>query len=406
MKKLICAILSVCMLLAIFAGCGSGQSGAGGSPATAGGEGAGDAAATAPSGDNVIYLGLNYELTGDNPIIGESSIQGVNLAIEEINAAGGITIGGTAYQLAVKPLDNEFNAESAAVVAQTFVDDPSIVAQIGPNDSAMCLGAAAVVEGEGLPTITPWATNVDITEGDYFFRACYDDFFQGEILAKYAYEGEKAQTAAILYDMSNDYNVGVAENFRKYYEELGGQVVEYQSYNAGEKDFTAQLTKIVATTPDILLLPNFYAEVVDQAEQAVSLGFEGRFLGSDTWGDQLLLDLDTNHIFEGCVWVGHYALDIASDKALAFIDAYHEKYGTDIFPNDIVALNYDAVNLMAIENAQSTDRTAIRDAMANIEFYEGVTGNMEFKGSGTPVKSAVMIKIENGEFKFLELINP
>jgi branched-chain amino acid transport system substrate-binding protein len=362
--------------------------------------------AAAADGDT-IHFGLNYELTGSNPIIGESSVQGVNLALEEINAAGGVKIGGKAYKMAVKPLDNEFNAESAAVVAQTFADDASIVAMIGPNDSAMCLGSQAIVE-TGLPAITPWATQVDITKGKYFFRACYTDDFQGMILAKYAYDYEKSAKAAVLYDMSNDYNVGISKIFRESFEKMGGQVVEYQSYNANEKDFSAQLTKIIAADPDIILLPNFYAEVVDQAEQARALGYTGKFIGSDTWGDQLLLDLDENKVFEGSIWCGHYALDIASDKALRFIDAYHKKYGSDVFPNDIVALNFDAVNLLklGIEKAQSTDRAAIRDGLASIEKYEGVTGTMQFHGGGDPTKSAVMIKIENGEFKFLDVINP
>lgn len=364
-----------------------------------------DSGAAADGG--TIYFGLNYELTGDNPIIGESSIQGVNLALDEINAAGGVKIGDKSYKMAVKPLDNEFSAESAAVVAQTFADDSTIVAMIGPNDSAMCLGSQAIVE-TGLPAITPWATQVDITKGKYFFRACYTDDFQGMILAKYAKDYEKCNTAAVLYDMSNDYNVGVAKIFRESFEKMGGKVVEYQSYNANEKDFSSQLTKIIAAKPEILLLPNFYAEVVDQAEQARTLGYTGKFIGSDTWGDQLLLDLDTNKVFEGAVWCGHYALDIASDKALKFIDAYHKKYGAGVFPNDIVALNYDAVNLLklGIEKAQSTNRAAIRDGLASIEKYEGVTGTMEFHGGGDPTKSAVMIKIEDGKFKFLALVNP
>jgi branched-chain amino acid transport system substrate-binding protein len=360
------------------------------------------------SADNVIYFGLNYELTGDNPIIGTSSVDGVNLALAEINAAGGITINGKAYTMAVKPLDNEFNAESAAVVTQTFADDKTIVAMIGPNDSAMCLGSQAIVESIGLPTITPWATQVDITAGDYFFRACFTDDFQGEILAKYAFNYENSKNAAVLYDMSNDYNVGISKIFRASFEALGGKVVAYESYNSGERDFSSQITRIIASQPDILLLPNFYAEVVDQAEQAVGLGYKGKFIGSDTWGDQLLLDLDVNGVFEGCVWCGHYAQDVASAKALAFIDAYHKEYGTNKFPNDIVALNYDAVNLLkiAIQNAQSTDRKAIRDALAKIQFYEGVTGNMQFNNSGDPVKSAVMIQIRNGKFAYLDTINP
>ena len=360
------------------------------------------------SAGDVITFGLNYELTGDNPIIGTSSLDGVNLALAEINDAGGITINGKKYTFAVKPLDNEFRAESAAVVAQTFFDDKNIVAMIGPNDSDMCHGAKAIVDA-GLPTITPWATEVNITKGgDYFFRACFTDDFQGVILAKYALNYENAKTAAVLYDMGHPYNLGIATIFRQSYEAMGGKVVAYESYIQADKDFSSQLTRIIAANPDILLLPNFYAEVVDQAEQAVRLGYKGKFMGSDTWGDTLLIDLDVNNIFDGCVWCGHYAEDVASPKARAFIDAYHKRYGTNSFPNDIVALNYDTVNLLkiAIENAQSTDRKAIRDALGKIEFYEGVTGNMKFSGTGDPVKSAVMIQIRDRQFKFLDIIDP
>ncbi len=358
--------------------------------------------------EDTIYLGLNYELTGDNPVVGESSGRGVDMALEEINAAGGITIGDKAYQVAVKKLDNEFSAESSAIVAQKFVDDDSIIAMIGPNDSAMCLGAQSVIETGGLPTITPWATQVDITSGDYFFRSCFTDDFQGQVLATYTYDFENCKTAAVLYDMSNDYCVGVATQFRDAYEKMGGKVVEFQSYNADETDYSSQLTKIMAKNPEIILLPNFYSQVVSQAEQAVSLGYAGKFIGSDTWGDSLILELDTNHNLEGSVWCGHYAEDIASDKAKAFIAAYREKYGADTTPNDIAALNYDTVYLVvnAIQAAQSTDRDAVRDALSKGEMYEGVTGNIQFDDSGDPSKPAVMIQIQDGKFKYLDTVLP
>jgi len=357
---------------------------------------------------NVITFGVNYELTGDNPVVGQSSGNGVDLAVEEINANGGITINGKKYTMAAKKLDNEFNAESAAVVAQTFADDDSICAMIGPNDSAMCLGCQSIVEKEGLPSITPWATQVDITKGDYFFRACYTDDFQGQILAQYAYKENGCKTAAILYDMSNDYCVGIAKIFKASFEKLGGTVVEYQSYNSNETDFTSQLTKILAADPEILLLPNFYSDVATQASQAVALGYKGQFIGSDTWGDNLLLQLDTEGNLNGSVWCGHYAKDMASAQALAFIDAFQKKYGSDEIPNDISALNYDSVYLLktAIEKAQSTERNAIRDALANIGTYEGVTGTMNFNGSHDPTKSAVMIKIVDGAFTYLETLAP
>ena len=333
------------------------------------------------------------------------------MAVNEINAAGGITVNGEVYGLAYKALDNGFNTDEAAVNAQQFADDPEIVAMIGPNDSDMCMATQAIVTEQGLLAISPWSTLVNLTSSDWYFRACFTDDFQGAILAKYAYEFENAKKAAILYDMSNPYNEGIATQFKKSYEELGGTVVEYLSYNGktGETDFTSQMTKIAAAQPDILLLPNFYEEIITQTTQARDMGYTGKFMGSDTWGDTSLLEWDTEHLLEGALWVGHYHKDIASDVALKFIENYHTIYGTDTDPNDIVALNYDAVYLLklAIENAQSLDRTAIRDGMKSIEIYDGVTGTMKFdNGNGDPTKSAVIIQISDGQFKYLDTIEP
>lgn len=362
--------------------------------------------------ENTVKFGVNYELTGGFPIIGKSAKDGVKLAVDEINAAGGIKIDGQMYMLKPEFQDNGFREGEAAIVSQRFADNEDILAMIGPNDSAMCLASAQIVNSEKLPTITPWATNVDITKtGDYFFRGCFTDDFQGEILAKYAFEKENARTAAALYDKSNPYNVGVATIFNKTFEKLGGTVVESQTYNAGDTDFNAQLTRIIAKEPDILILPNFYEEVVNQATQARKLGYEGKFIGSDTWGDSSILEADTENLLNNAVWVGHYHVDIASDKALNFIDSYKEKYGTDKVPNDIVALNYDAVYLLkkGIENGGALKRSSVQNGLASIKLYEGVTGDMRFEEGevlGDPKKTAVMIQIKDGEFKFLSIEKP
>ena len=417
MKKIIAVVLCIMFALTVFAGCG-GQNAAtetaGGKPTDAGSEAEAPAAETdAATGDfeKTIYFGLNYELTGANPIIGESSVKGIDMAVNEINAAGGITVNGEKYGLAYKALDNGFNTDESAVNAQQFADDSEIVAMIGPNDSDMCMATQAIVTEQGLPAISPWSTLVELTSSEWYFRACFTDDFQGAILAKYAYEFENAKTAAILYDMSNPYNEGIATQFKKSYEELGGTVVEYLSYNGktGETDFTSQMTKIATAQPDILLLPNFYEEIITQTTQARDMGYTGKFMGSDTWGDTSLLEWDTENLLDGALWVGHYHKDVASDVALKFIDNYHTLYGTDTDPNDIVALNYDAVYLLklAIENAQSLDRTAIRDGLKSIKTYEGVTGTMTFdNGNGDPTKSAVIIQISDGQFKYLDTIEP
>lgn len=398
MKKILLVVLCITFALTMLVGCGK----------EAANESAGSEAGDF---DQYITFGLNYELTGANPIIGESSVKGIDMAVNEINAAGGITIDGKTYGLKYKALDNGFNTDESAINAQELADDSDICAMIGPNDSDMCMATQAIVTEEGLPAISPWSTLVKLTESEWYFRACFTDDFQGEILAKYAYEYEDAKTAAILYDMSNPYNEGIATRFKEVYEQLGGTVVEYLSYNGktGESDFTSQMTKIAAAQPDILLLPNFYEEIITQTTQARDMGYTGKFMGSDTWGDTSLLEWDTENLLEGALFVGHYHKDIASDVALEFINNYHEIYGTDGDPNDIVALNYDAVYLLkqAIENAKSFDRTAIRDGLKSITTYEGVTGTMTFdNGNGDPTKSAVIIQIAGGKFTYLDTIEP
>jgi branched-chain amino acid transport system substrate-binding protein len=360
---------------------------------------------------DTVKFGVNYELTGDFPIIGSSAEEGIKLAVDEINAAGGVAVGGKKYKLSAVFLDNAFKEAESAVVTQKFADDDSILGIVGPNDSAMCLAAAQIVNDAHLPTITPWATNVDITKtGKYFFRACFTDDFQGAILAKYAYQTAGAKTAASLYDKSNPYNVGVASQFEKTFKELGGKVVESQTYNHGDTDFSAQLTKITSKKADILILPNFYEEVVNQATQARKLGYNGKFIGSDTWGDTSLLTADTEHLLNNAVCIGHYHVDIATDKARAFIASYKKKYGTDKVPNDIVALNYDSVYLFktGLENAGVLNRDAVQKGLASIKVYDGVTGKMEFGGPivGNPKKTAVMIQIRNGKFEFLKIEKP
>lgn len=419
MKKVLATLLALSLCVLTLAGCGnSGNTESTTAPADTETEAPAEEAAEESSGseeaaagdENVIYFGVNYELTGANPIIGEAAIKGIDMAVNDINAAGGVTVNGTSYKLAYKALDNGFNTEESALNAQEFADDESIVAMVGPNDSDMCMATSAILTEYHLPMIAPWSTLVELTDNEYILRCCFTDNFQGAILAKYAYEYEGAKTAAILYDMSNPYNVGVAENFKKSYEEMGGKVLEALTYNGktGETDFTSQMTKITNAKPDILLLPNFYEEIISQTKQARDMGYTGKFIGSDTWGDAALLEWDTDKLLEGSVWCGHYHVDVASEAALEFIDKYHEIYGEGD-PNDIVALNYDSVHLLkiGIENAQSLEREAIHEGLMSIESYEGVTGNMKFdNGNGDPTKSAVVIKIEDGQFKYVDTVEP
>ena len=409
MKKIVALLLATAMVFSL-AACAKTTEEKVEEAAEAVVEDAAEAVAEAAAEDT-IYFGVNYELTGANPIIGEAAIKGIDMAVNDINAAGGVTVNGKQYQLAYKALDNGFNTDESALNAQEFADDEDIIAMVGPNDSDMCMATSAILKEYGLSEIAPWSTLVELTDNEYILRCCFTDNFQGYILAKYAYDFEKATKAAILYDMSNPYNVGVAENFKKAFESFGGQIVEYQSYNGktGESDFTSQMTKIAKAEPDILLLPNFYEEIVVQTTQARDMGYKGKFMGSDTWGDDALLEWDTENLLDGAIWVGHYHKDIASQVALDFIDSYHKIYGTDGDPNDIVALNYDAVHVLALglENAKELTREGVHEGLMGLDSYTGVTGTMTWdNGNGDPTKSAVVIQIKDGKFEYLATVEP
>ncbi|OIQ52750.1 ABC transporter substrate-binding protein [Neomoorella thermoacetica] len=358
------------------------------------------------SGGKEIKIGLNAELTGSIPVLGQSSKNAAMMAVEEINQAGGLEVGGTKYKVTLVVEDNEDKAESAASATQKLINQDRVLAMIGPNASRNAIPAAAVAESARVPMISPWSTNPKTTENKkYVLRACFIDDFQGVVVAKFASDKLGAKKAAVLFDVASEYNKGIAEIFKKSFEGNGGQVVAFETYTKGDKDFSAQLTKIKEANPDVLFLPNYYSEVPLQVEQARKLGYTGQIIGSDSWGNPEIIKLGGKNM-EGLFFSTHYAPDIATPVAQKFIKAYQEKYKST--PDDVAALTYDAFGMLfqAIKTAGKVDRQAVRDALASITKYEGVTGTMQFKGTGDPIKSAVIIKIENGKFNYFTSINP
>jgi len=231
------------------------------------------------------------------------------------------------------------------------------------------------------------------------------DDFQGLVCARFAKDHLKAEKAAVLYDVASEYNKGIAEEFKKSFEALGGKVVSFESYTTGDQDFSSQLTRIVQASPKVLFLPNYYSEVPLQIQQARRLGFAGDFLGSDGWGSPEIIKLGGRDM-EGQFFSTHYAPDIATPTAQKFIKAYEERYKE--LPDDVAALTYDSFGMLfqAIKAAGKLDRTALRDARARITKYEGVTGTMRFEGTGDPVKSAVIIQIKDGKFTYFASVGP
>jgi len=263
-----------------------------------------------------------------------------------------------------------------------------------------------------MPMISPWSTNPKTTKvGDtndpkkFVFRAAFIDDFQGRVAAKFAIDQLKTAKPAVLYDVTSEYNKGIAEIYKKTLEENGVQVVAFETYSQGDKDFSAQLTKIKDAGADSLFLPNYYSEVPLQVQQAHKVGFAGNILGSDSWGNIELVTLCGTEC-EGYFFTTHYAPDIATPKAQAFIKAYQAAYNKT--PDDVAALTYDSFGLLfqAIQAAGKLDRQAVRDALAAITSYEGVTGNMQFQGTGDPVKSAVILQIKDGKFVYFTSAAP
>ncbi|MFZ5450287.1 MAG: ABC transporter substrate-binding protein [Thermodesulfobacteriota bacterium] len=364
------------------------------------------AAGCASKEENAVRLGVNAEITGSKPTVGDSCKKAAELLAAQVNQAGGLKVGEKKYPIKLFIEDNEDKAESAAAVAQKLISQNNVLAIIGPNASGNAIPAARICEDAGVIMVTPWSTNPKTTEGKKFvFRACFIDDFQGQVMAKFARENLKAQRAAVLYDVASEYNKGIAEFFKKFFEAAGGKVVAFQSYTKDDKDFSSQLTIIKAANPDVLFLPNYYNEVPLQAQQARRLGVTCPFIGSDSWGSEELLRLGAKDL-EGSYFSTHYAPDIATPKAQKFIKDYEAKYGKK--PDDVAALTYDAGQLLcaAIIWAGALDRKKVRDALATIQKFEGVTGQMNFKNLCDPIKSAVILQIKDGKFKYHATVEP
>jgi branched-chain amino acid transport system substrate-binding protein len=360
-----------------------------------------------------IKIGVIAELTGDIPAVGTSCKNAAEMAVQEVNDAGGIQLGEKKYQVKLIIEDNAGKAEQSASSAQKLITQQKVTAIVGPNASRYALPAAEIAETSKTVLITPWSTAPKATldsktnvSKKYVFRACFIDPFQGGVLAKFTLDNLKLKKAAVLYDVASEYNKGIAEIFKDVYEKNGGKVVAFETYTTNDKDFSSQLTKIKKAAPDVIFLPNYYSEVPLQIQQSKRLGITVPFIGSDSWGSEELVKLcgkDCNDYY----FSTHYAADSASDTTKKFIANYKAKYGTT--PDDVAALTYDSFGLLwqALKTAGENDRQAVRDALAKIPQYEGVTGNMQFKeGSGDPVKSAVILKIKDGKFTWFANAKP
>ncbi len=358
--------------------------------------------------ENTLKIGSIVELTGDMPAVGTSSRNAAQLAVDELNAAGGISVAGKTYKVKLLVEDNAAKPDQSAAAANKLITQDEVLAIVGPNASLGAIPAAEIAEASQTLLITPWSTNpkttVDTRTGQpkkYVFRACFTDPFQGQVLARFITETLKAKTAAVLYDVASEAPKSQAELFRATFSELGGQIVAFETYTTGDRDFSAQLTKIKSANPDVVFLPAYYNDVGLIAQQARRQGIDKQLVGSDAWSSPELIKLSEGAV-EGAYFANHYAADIATPVAKKFISAYQQKYGN--VPDDVAALTYDSFGLLfeALRKAAAPERQAVRDAMAAVSGYTGVTGDIHFNaGSGDPVKSAVIMQVQGDHFAWV-----
>ncbi|MCI5159696.1 MAG: ABC transporter substrate-binding protein [Candidatus Electrothrix sp. AUS1_2] len=362
-----------------------------------------------------VKVGLNIPLTGDIPKVGEGSKYAAEMWLEDINKAGGIEVGGVKYAVELVIEDNESKAESAVKAATKLITQDDALIIIGPQSSKQAIPAGDVANTYETPMISPWSTNPDTTANrPYVFLGCFLDPFQGPVLADFITDEFHFTKAAVLYDVASDYPKGLAEFFKQAWEEKHGEgsVVAYESFTTKDTEFGSQLTKIIRSGAEVLFTPQYYNEVALIVQQAKDLGWQGPIVGSDSWGSAETIELCGEACY-GQFFSTHYAAAGAQGATKAFIDRYKEKYG--YVPDDVAALTWDALGLAqaAIEGTGEItgrikdDRKAVRDALANVKDFEGITGRMTFTEDGDPKKCAVIVKIsDKGKYEFYKSICP
>jgi branched-chain amino acid transport system substrate-binding protein len=362
-----------------------------------------------------IKVGINAPMTGDIPKVGEGSKYAAEMWLEDVTKAGGITVGDKTYPVEIIIEDNESKAESAVKANTKMITQDDVMIIVGPQSSAQAVPAGDVANNYETPMISPWSTNpATTTDRPYVFRGCFLDPFQGPVVANFITDEFKFAKAAVLYDVASDYPKGLAEVFKKAWEEKNGEgsVVAYESFTTKDTDFSSQLTKIIRSGAEVLFTPQYYNEVPLIVQQAKSLGWKGPIVGSDSWGSTETVKLCGEACY-GQFFSSHYAAANAKGATKEFIDRYNEKYG--YVPDDVAALTWDALRLAqtAIESTGGLsgnikeDRKAVRDALAKVKDFEGITGNMTFTEEGDPIKCAVIVRIsDKGEYEFYKSICP
>ncbi len=352
---------------------------------------------------DTIKIGNYASISGKDGAYGDSSTKGTRLAIDEINAGGGVL--GKQLHLVVE--DTQSKPGEAATVAKKLITRDKVVALLGEITSGRSLEGAGVAQAFKVPMLTPSSTNPSVTAtGDYIFRSCFIDPFQGAVLATFARDQLNARRAAVLVSASSAYSTGLAEVFRAEFPRGGGTIVSDQKFAEGDKDFKAQLTSIRATNPDVIFVPGYYTEAALIAKQARELGITVPLLGGDGWEAPELLQI-AGLAVEGCYYSTHFSPESPDERTQAFVQKYRERFNNRT-PDGMAALGYDAAYMLAdaIRRAGSTEPAAIRDALAATEGFEGITGRIDMDKNRNASKPAAILTIKDGKFTYLETVTP
>lgn len=367
------------------------------------------------AGAETIKIGINAPITGDIPKVGEGTKYAAEMWLEDIEAAGGLSVGGTKYAVELVIEDNESKAESAVKVNTKMITQDDVLVIVGPQASKQAVPAGEVANNYSTPMVSPWSTNPATTlDRPWVFRGCFLDPFQGPVVANFVTDEFGFTKAAVLYDVASDYPKGLAENFKSAWEALHGEgsVVAYESFTTKDTDFSAQLTSIIGSGAEFFFAPQYYNEVALIVQQAHELGWDAPIVGSDSWGSAETVTLCGEDCY-GLFFTTHYAAAGATGATKEFIDRYEAAYG--YVPDDVGALTWDTLKLvqMAIENCGeitgdiAVDRACVRDALAQIKDFPGITGDMTFTEEGDPIKCAVIVRISDaGEFEFYKSACP
>lgn len=349
-----------------------------------------------------ILIGEFGSLTGTTATFGISSRNGIEMAIDEINKAGGVL--GKKVRVIVE--DDQGRPEEAQTVVTKLVNKDRVVAVLGEVASSRSLAGAPVCQANRIPMITPSSTNPKVTQvGNYIFRVCFIDPFQGFVMAKFASSSLKFTKVGILRDIKNDYSVGLADVFRENFQKMGGTIVADESYSEGDTDFSAQLTSIKSTGPQAIFVPGYYTEAGLIARQARKLGITVPLMGGDGWDSPKLWEIG-GEALNDCYLSNHYSVDDPSPKIQQYVAEYQRRYNQT--PDALSALAYDAAHILfdAFRRAGSTDPAKVRDALAQTSGFSGVTGSITIDKDRNAVKPAVVLRVKNGKLEYVESVAP